>query len=322
MGLHNRLFDNYIWGLKYRPKTVDELILPKSLKDQLIQIIKDKNVPNLLFSGTAGVGKTSVAAVITEELDAEYLYINGSVDTGIDTLRTKIRQFVTASNWDNKKKIVVWDEAERGSAQLQDGAKAVIEEFSKSTSFIFISNHKNKIIEPLQSRLQGIEFNFQKKDVDVLKKEFFIRALEILKIENVEFDQKVVAHIIHRIFPDMRKCLNELQKYAQQGVLTDLDLVRNLSADDVAYFGIMKTKNFTAMRKYVANLGSDPQHFYSQLYESCFKFIEPNDLPDFILLLNKYAVESTMVIDPQINVMAFSTEAMINCKVKENDDVG
>jgi DNA polymerase III delta prime subunit len=310
--LHKRLGDSYIWGLKYRPNDVESLILPERIKKQIQQIVNSKDIPNLLFSGPAGCGKTSTGVVLSEMLDFEYLYINGSEQNGIDVLRTKIRQFVTGTNWDNTKKIVILDEGDRLSPQAMDACKVFLEEFAKGCSFIFISNYKNKIIPPLQSRLQAIDFNFTNKELDKMKKEFFISVNNILKTEKVEYNKKVIANIVQRIFPDMRKCLNELQKYASQDSLTDINIVKDLSANDTEYFEILKNKNFTNMRKYIMGMNSDPQNFYAQLFDSCVKHIDPEYLPEFIILLNKYCVESTMVADPRINLMAFSTEVMMN----------
>lgn len=317
MSLHKRLGDDYIFGLKYRPSNLDDLILPKRVKNQIEKIISSEQVPNLLLTGSAGVGKTSTAIVLCEVLGFEYLYINGSEQTGIDTLRTKIRQFVTSTNWDGTKKILICDESERFSPQLQDGLKSAIEEFSKGCSFIFTSNHKNKIIPPLQSRLQSIDFSFNNEELNQMKKDFFKSINVILKEEKIEYDRKIVANIVQRIFPDMRKCLNELQKYAQQGSLNDISIIKDLSANDSEFFEILKSKNFTNMRKFIMSLNSDPQHFYSQIFETCTNYIEPDYLPEFIILLNKYCVESTMVADPRINLMAFSTEVMMNGGFKD-----
>ena len=318
MSLLKRLGDEFIWGLKYRPPTLDELIVPKRIKKQISSAIESKHIPNLLLTGSAGCGKTSMAVVIAEMLDLEYLYINGSEQTGIDVLRTTIRQFITASNWDNTKKLLIIDEADRCSPQLQDGMKSALEEFSKGCTFIFISNHKNKIISPLQSRLQTIEFNFTKKEIEGIKKDFFFAVTKILEKEKIEYDKKVVANIIQKIFPDMRKCLNELQKFSQQGVLNDISTLENLSVNEAEFYMLLKDRKLVELRKFISNVG-DPQSFYSQLHDTYFKFIVSKDIPEFILLLSKYSYESSFVADSRINLMAFAVEVATSCSVKDNE---
>jgi DNA polymerase III delta prime subunit len=283
----------------------------------LKQIIETGNIPNLLMSGAAGTGKTSTAIVLCETMGREHIYINGSVETGIDVLRTKIRQFITSTSWDNGKKILIFDEADRFSPQLQDALKSTIEEFSKGCSFIFISNHKNKIIPPLQSRLQSIDFAFTNTELESMKKDFFKSVVNILGKEKVQFSKKVVAHIVQKLFPDMRKTLNELQKYATQGALEDESIVADLSADNTEFYAILKSKNWADMRKFVMSLNSDPQGFYSGLMINCIKYLEPDSLPEFAILLNKYSVESTMVADSRVNLIAFCTEAMMFAGVKD-----
>jgi len=315
--LHDRLYDDYIWGLKYRPKHLDQLILPPRMLTHLRSIVSDGRIPNMLLSGSPGTGKSTVASVLAGMLDLEYLYINASEQTGIDVLRTNIRQFITSMSWDNAKKIVIMDEADRASAQFQDALKSTLEQFSKSCSFIFISNHKNKIIPPLQSRLQTIDFKFTIKETKELQKEFFKSCSVILKTEKVKFNPKVLAHIIKNIFPDMRKVLNELQKLSQQDALNDMETVRNILTDIDAYYKIIQNGIFKDLLTYIAQINGDPQGFYSDLFESAIKYITPETLPDFVILLGKYSYESAFVVDSRINIIAFSTEAMLNCKVRE-----
>jgi DNA polymerase III delta prime subunit len=317
--LHSRLYDDFIWGLKYRPKHIDDLILPDRIKNHLANVIKDKRLPNMLLSGSAGTGKSSTAIVLAGMLDLEYLYINASEQTGIDVLRTNVRQFITNVSWDGTGKVVILDEFDRASPQFQDALKSTLEQFSKSCSFIFISNHKNKIIDPLISRLQTVEFKFTLAETKQLQKEFFMSCIKILKMEKVKYSDKVVAQIVKNIFPDMRKILNELQKLSQQEQLDCLDTVNSIGSDVEAYFKILKSCKFKDLLKYVAQLPGDPQGFYSQLYESALKYVEPESVPEFVVLLGKYSYESAFVVDSRINLTAFSTEAMTNCKMKELD---
>jgi len=316
--LHDRLYDEFIWGLKYRPKFIDDLILPDRIKNHLRNIIKDKTIPNMLLSGSAGTGKSTVASVLTGMLDLEYLYINASEDTGIDVLRTNIRRFITSKSWDSDgKKVVILDEADRASAQFQDALKSTLEQFSKSCSFIFISNHKNKIIEPLQSRLQTIEFKFSIKETKELKLQFLKCCIMILKKEGVKYSDKVVAHVVKNLFPDMRKILNELQKLSQQDCLDNLEVVNSIIADTNTFYKIIRKRNYKELLKYIAQLNGDPSGFYSSLFDTCVRYVDDETLPDFIVLLGKYSYESAFVVDSRINITAFSTECMLNCKIKD-----
>ncbi len=315
--LHDRLYDDFIWGLKYRPKFIDELILPDRIKNYLKNIINGGKIPNMLLSGPPGTGKSTAASVLAGALDLEYLYINASEQTGIDTLRTNIRQFITSKSWDGNDKVVILDEADRASAQFQDALKSTLEQFSKSCSFIFISNHKNKIIDPLQSRLQTVEFKFTLKEAKELQKTFFKSCVLILKKENVKFSNKVVAHVVKNIFPDMRKILNELQKLSQQENLDNLDAVKNIIADTVTYYKILKKCYFKELSSYVSQLNSDPGSFYSSLYDTALDYVTDDTISDFIILLGKYSYESAFVVDPRINIMAFSVEAMMACKMRD-----
>ena len=315
--LHSRMYDDFIWGLKYRPKHVEELILPERISNHLNNILKEGRLPNMLLSGPAGTGKSSAAIVLAGMLDLEYLYINASEQTGIDVLRTNVRQFITNVSWDSNGKVVILDEFDRASPQFQDALKSTLEQFSKSCSFIFISNHKNKIIPPLQSRLQTVEFKFTNAESQILKKEFFKSCIKILKSEKVEYSDKVVAQIVKNVFPDMRKILNELQKLAQQEMLNNLDTVNNILTDVDSYFKIIRNLKFKELLKYIAQLPGDPQGFYSQLFEHSLKYVEAESIPDFVVLLGKYSYESSFVVDSRINIAAFSTEVMRSCKIKE-----
>ena len=315
--LHTRLTDDFIWGLKYRPSHLDKLILPNRIKNHLKNIIDGERLPNMLFYGTAGTGKTSTAIVLAEMLDLEYLYVNASEQTGIDVLRTNIKQFITNVSWDEHGKVVILDEADRASAQFQDALKSTLEQFSKSCSFIFISNHKNKIIDPLQSRLQSLEFNFSKKETSQLKKEFFKRCITIIKTEKIKYSDKVVAKIVNNIFPDMRKILNELQKLSQQELLDSEESINQFNVDTSEFYKIIRERNFKELLNYVGHLSADPQSFYSKLYDTAAKYVEPKSVPDFIVLLGKYSFESASIVDSRINVTAFGVEIMSNCSMKD-----
>lgn len=320
-GLHKKLYSDFVWGLKYRPQTIEQLILPERIIKSLKSILGDSKIPNMMFTGPPGCGKTSSVSAIIEMMDLEYLYINTSEQTGIDVLRNDIRNFVTAVSWEGKNKLVIMDEFDRASPNLQDSFKCAIEEFSSGCNFIIISNHKEKIIKPLQSRLQSIDFRFTQKETNQLKKRFYTVALDILEKENVKYEKAVVAHIVNNLFPDMRHILNELQKFAQQDALTDVSVVRSIVADIEKYYKIIKARSFGKLNQYVAQLSGDPQLFYSQLYDSCTKYVQAETLPDFIILLGKYSYESAFVTDPRINIASFSLEVMRACQIEDIEAV-
>lgn len=316
--IEKRFYDDSIWALKYRPNNIDDLIATSGVKTQLKNILKEEKLPNQLYFGRAGCGKTSAAFILASQLDREYLYINGSVENGIDLIRTKLTQFVSSCSWNGNKKIVILDEIDRATPQLQDALKAFLEEFSKSTNFIFISNHKNKIIPPLQSRLQSVNFDVFGPEQEVLKKDFYKKCLWILDNESIEYDKKAVGYIVCQHFPDMRKCLTELQKLAQQGKLVDLVEVRSMTEELSTFFKLLSEKNFTKLRKFAANI-TDPQKFYSNLGDDCVKYIDPSSLVEFCIMLNTFSYQSAFVADAQVNVTAFICECLSN-NIKIKDD--
>ncbi|MDX9694968.1 MAG: AAA family ATPase [Bacteroidales bacterium] len=314
MNLHKKLGDDFIWSLKYRPNEIEEIIIPESIKGQFRDVIRDNNVPNMLFYGQAGIGKTTLASVIADTLGRDCLYINGSLETSIDTIRGKLTQFVTTYSFDDNKKLVIYDETDRISPQSMDSIKVFLEEFSKNCSFIFITNHINKIIDPLKSRLQLIEFVYNKKEEVELKKEFAKRVLHILDNEAITYDKKVLAHIINQYFPDMRKCLNELQ--GKKNRLTDIGILHEFTMDMDSYYEILKKRDFNGIQQFAANV-TDCQNFYTKIYESFRGKVELNDIPTLIILANEYAYKSAFVSDKRINIVGFSCEAMNNIKFKE-----
>jgi DNA polymerase III delta prime subunit len=317
MSLHERFGDSFIWGLKYRGKTIDELILPERLKTYFKQMVESGNIPNMLLSGSAGTGKTSVSIAIADAIKSDVLYLNGSEETSIDVIRTKLMQFCSSMSMFNEgKKIVIYDEFDRISPQAADSIKSFLEQFSKSASFIFISNHKNKIIEPLKSRLQSVDFVFTKEEIVELRKEFFKKVLDILKVEEVQCEPKVVGHIVKQFFPDMRKILNELQKYGSQDKLQDLSLIKSFNGDIENYYKLLKERDFFGIQQYVS-LITDHNSFFTTLYDTGHIVVETDTLPNFILLLNDHADKSSRVLDQRINLMAMSIEFMNNVTLKK-----
>lgn len=315
MSLTKRLFDDSIWSLKFRPQEIDDVVIPLKLKEYFKSIIMSNNVPNLLFYGNAGVGKTTLAVILSEKLDRDYLYINGSLETSIDVIRGKVTQFVSTVSMNGDKKIVIFDEASNMSNSCQDSLKVFIEEFSNTCSFIFISNHVNKIIPPLVSRLESIEFSFTKEELTDLRKQFGRILLDILAKEGYtdKYDKKVLAHIVKQNFPDFRKILNQTQLYAKQGRLNDLTLIAESSSDTEEYFRLVKDKDFNGIVAYVATVNNSNE-FFSKIYDTCRMYVEPSTLPSLILLLGEYSFKANSVIDPRINLSAFSVSVMRECK--------
>jgi DNA polymerase III delta prime subunit len=311
--------EQFLWVERYRPQTIAECILPDNLKELFAGYIKQGELPNFLFSGSAGVGKTTVAKALCNEIGAEYIMINGS-DEGrsIDTLRTTIKGFASTISLTEAKKVVIIDEADYMNAQsVQPALRNFIEEFSNNCRFIFTCNYKNRIIEPLHSRCAVVDFKVDGKDKQLLAAGFFKRVTQILKNENVEFDQKVVAELITKHFPDWRRVLNELQRYSASGVI-DSGIMLNLTEDSYkALIKEMKAKNFSEVRKWVGkNVDVETVELFRELYDNSVNYFEPNSIPLLIMILAEYQYKAAFVADQEINNMAAMTEIMTNCKFK------
>lgn len=309
----------FLWVEKYRPQTIDECVLPDALKKTFHDYVAQGELPHFLFCGTAGVGKTTVAKALCNEIGAEYIILNGS-DTGghIDTLRTQIKGFASTVSLTDAKKIVIMDEADYLQAQsTQPALRAFMEEFSANCRFIFTCNYKNKIIEPLHSRCAVVEFKIESKDKQQLAGAFFKRAVQILKQENIEFDPKVVAELITTHFPDYRRVLNELQRYSVSGKI-DSGILINLSEESFKeLIKLMKDKNFPEVRKWIGkNSDIDTVALFRQLYDSSVTNLEAASIPQLVLILADYQYKAAFVADHQLNAMAALTEIMAQCKFK------
>jgi DNA polymerase III delta prime subunit len=311
--------DNFLWCERYRPKTIDECVLPQSLKNTFKDYISQGQLPHFLLCGTAGVGKTTVAKALCNEIGAEYIILNGS-DTGghIDTLRTQIKGFASTVSLTDASKIVIMDEADYLQANsTQPALRNFMEEFSANCRFIFTANYKNRIIEPLHSRCAVVEFKIDNKDKQQIAAEFFKRVTHILKNENVEFDPKVVAELITKYFPDYRRTLNELQRYSVSGKIDSGILINTTQDSYTDLFKMMKDKDFTEVRKWVAkNLDTDSVALFQQLYDNSTTVLEQASIPSLILILADYQYKSAFVANHELNSMAALTEIMANCKFK------
>ena len=308
----------FLWVEKYRPNRLEDCILPDELKNTFQQFINQQNIPNLLLSGSAGVGKTTVAKAMLEELGADYIVVNGSLHGNIDTLRTEIMNFATTVSFSEGRKYVILDEADYLNPQsTQPALRNFMEEYSKNCGFILTCNFKNRIIEPLQSRCSVIDFLFPKKLAPSLAGSFFTRVKTILEEEQVKYDEKVLAEIIQRHFPDWRRVLNELQRYSVSGII-DIGILSNSSQNAFkSLIALLKGKQFSDMRKWVAqNIDSDPTSIMRQLYDSSSEVIKPSSIPQLVLLIGEYQYKSAFVADQEVNLVAFLTQVMADVEFK------
>ena len=311
--------EQFLWVEKYRPQTIDECVLPDSLKQTFKEYIAQGELPTFLFSGTAGVGKTTVAKALCNEIGAEYILVNGSEEgRSIDVLRTTIKGFATTVSLTDAKKIIIIDEADYMNAQsVQPALRSFIEEYSNNCRFIFTCNYKNKIIEPLHSRCAVIDFKIENKEKQQLAGLFFKRATQILKQEGVEFDPKVVAELITKHFPDYRRILGELQRYSVSGKI-DSGILLNMSEE--SYKDLVKNlkeKNYAEVRKWVAkNSDADTVSLFRELYDTSSTHLESGSIPSLVLILADYQYKAAFVADHELNIMAALTEIMMQCKFK------
>lgn len=310
--------EHFLWVEEYRPRTIDECILPQSLKDVFHQYIEAGELPNFLFHGTAGVGKTTVARALCNEIGAEYLFINGSDESGIDVLRTKIKSFASSVSLTDAKKVVILDEADYLNANsTQPALRSFIEEFADNCRFILTCNFKNRVIEPLHSRCAVIDFKIPSAEKKDIAGQFFKRVIGILKTEDVEFDPKVVAELVQKHFPDYRRVLNELQRYSVSGKI-DSGILVNLSSESYKQlFTFLKDKDFAEVRKWVGTNGDgDSIRIFRELYDHANTILQPRSIPQLVLILADYDYKSGFVKDHELNLMACLTEIMGSCEFK------
>ncbi len=308
----------FLWVEKYRPSTLDECILPSQLKKDFEEILKQGEIQNLLLTGTAGTGKTTVAKALCKQLNLDYLLINGSEESGIDTLRNKIKQFASTVSLQGGYKVVILDEADYLNPQsTQPALRGFIEEFSANCRFILTCNFKNRVIEPLHSRCSVIEFNIPKKEAEVLCTSMMSRLMAILDAENVKYEAPVLAELIMKHVPDWRRVINELQRYSVSGVIDSGILVQlsDTSLNDLMIF--LKEKNFKQMRKWVAdNMDSEPAALYRKVYDNMYDYVDSSSIPQLVLILADYQYKNAFVADHELNTVACLTEVMAGVKFK------
>lgn len=306
--------EEFLWVEKYRPKTIDDCILPQELKDTFNSFVSKNNIPNMILTGSAGVGKTTVARAMLDQISADYIVINGSMNGNIDTLRTEIMQFASTVSFSGGRKYVILDEADYLNANsTQPALRNFMEEFSKNCGFILTCNFVNRIIEPLHSRCSVIDFKFSKQDLPRLAAGFFKRVCGILSNENVEFDKAVVAELVNKHVPDWRRVLNELQRYSHNGKI-DAGIFVNLGEESFkTLIGLLKAKNFSEIRKWVAeNSDSDSAALFRKLYDNAYVHIKPSSIPELVLILADYQYKAAFAADQEINLVAALTQIMVD----------
>ena len=308
----------FLWVEKYRPKTVQDCVIPSNLKRAFQQFVDNKEVPNLLLCGTAGTGKTSVARAMLEEIGCDYIIINGSMNGNIDTLRTDIKNFASTVSFTNSRKYVILDEADYLNANsTQPALRNFMEEFSKNCGFILTCNFKNRIIEPLHSRCSVVEFKITKEEKPKIAACFFKRVCNVLKSENVEYEEKVVAEVVTKHFPDFRRVLNELQRYSAVGKIDSGILANQFDSNIKSLFTSMKSKNFKEVRSWVnENSDIDASTFFRALYDNASEAVRPQSLPQLIVTLADYQYKNAFVADQEINIMACLIEIMSEAEFK------
>jgi len=310
----------FLWCEEYRPKTIDDCILPKELKSTFKQIVDSGEMHNMLLSGTAGLGKTTVAKALCNELDLDYILINSSEDSGIDVLRSRIRQFASSVSLggSDSHKVVILDEADYLNPQsTQPALRAFIEEFSKNCRFIFTCNFRNKIIEPLQSRCAVIEFNTTKKHLAGLAAQFHKRLKVILDEKGIEYNEQILAELIMRHAPDWRRVVNECQRFSVSGTLSPASIVGLSDQNVAALISHLKEKNFKQMRSWVAaNPDLDSSAIFRKIYDGANDYLEPQSIPQMVLILADYQHKAAFVADKELNIVACMTELMGNLKFK------
>ena len=309
--------DNFLWVEKYRPKTINDCILSSTIKGTLNDLVKEEQVPNLMFTGPAGVGKTTVARAICDMTNSDYIIINGS-DEGrmIDTLRTKMTQFCSTISLQGGRKVVIIDEADyMNPDSVQPAMRGFIEKFAENCSFIFTCNYKNRIIEPIHSRCAVVDFTSPKSEKPEFAFECMNRCDHILNSENVKYDKRVIVELINKHFPDFRRVLNEMQRYSTSGTI-DSGILANMGELNLnALVTALREKNFPNMRQWVtSNVDNDPASVYRKIYDKLYEVVDKGSIPQAVLIIADYQYKSAFVADQEINLVACLIELMAECE--------
>ena len=308
--------EHLLWTEAYRPKTISDCILPERLKKPFQEYVTQKNIPNLLLAGGAGVGKTTVAKAMCEEVGCDYMIINGSDENGVDMVRDKIKTYASSMSLAGGRKVIIIDEADYLSPNAQAAFRNAIESFASNCSFIFTCNFKNKLIEPLHSRCAVIDFALKNNEKAQMAAQVFKRIQGILRSEEVEFDDKVIAEVVKKHFPDFRRVINELQRFSQLGSIDTgiLTQIGDVSISEVVKF--LREKDFGSIRKWVASNDIDPTELYRKLYDNMYEVLKPQSIPQAVIILADYQYKQAFVADSEINIVACLTELMVSVEFK------
>ena len=310
--------EDFLWVEKYRPKTISECVLPSGLKQTLSEFISKGDLPNLILSGGPGVGKTTAAKAMIEELRLTYMMINGSEESGIDTLRVKLKNYASTVSLHGGRKYLILDESDYLNAQsTQPALRGLIEEFHKNCGFILTCNYKNRLIPPLHSRCSVVDFTIQKSEKKELAEQFFKRVMDILVAEDIKFEPKAVAEVINKFFPDWRRVINELQRYSVSGRI-DAGILVDISEINIKeLMRFMKDKEFTNVRKWIVNnIDNDPTRLFRRLYDNLYDYMDGSSIPHVVVILGEYQYKAAFVADQEINMLACLTEIMARGKFK------
>jgi DNA polymerase III delta prime subunit len=308
--------DDFLWCEKYRPRVVKDTILPQSLQAIFQQFVNDGQIPNLLLTGRAGTGKTTIARAMLEELGCDYIIINGSMNGNIDTLRNDIQNFASSISLAGGRKYVILDEADYLNANsTQPALRNFMEEFSKNCGFILTCNYPNRIIKELHSRCSVVTFTIPSAEKPKLAATFYKRVIDILSREHVTAEPKAVAAVVEKHFPDFRRTLNELQRYAATGSI-DSGILANIQEDNIKLLvDHMKAKDFTNVRKWVVdNIDIEPNVLFRKFYDAAGSLFKKSSVPQLILILAQYQYKQAFVADSEINIVACLTEIMVECE--------
>ena len=310
--------EDFLWVEKYRPKTIGECVLPSGLKHTLSEFISKGDLPNMILSGGPGVGKTTAAKAMLDQLGLTYMFINGSEESGIDVLRTKIKNFASTVSLHGGRKYLILDEADYLNAQsTQPALRGFIEEFHKNCGFILTCNYKNRLIPPLHSRCSVVDFTIKKSEKKELAEQFFKKVMNILIVEDIKFEPKAVAEVINKFFPDWRRVINELQRYSVSGRI-DAGILVDISEINIKeLMRFMKDKEFTNVRKWIVNnIDNDPTRLFRRLYDNLYDYMDGSSIPHVVVILGEYQYKAAFVADQEINMLACLTEIMARGKFK------